>query len=308
MIQIKGFFSRQSAPFHVIIFIYFLLFGFVLAAICGFFINTISSSITGKIPDHPSDLPFYTMHLTQFAASLFLFALPAFGTAYCCSLNPAKFLHLEKVAKVKVLLLASLILFFALPAIDFTAYFNSKMTLPEFMAPIENWMRKNEDLTADVTEKLLSTQGILPFVTNILIIGVIAGITEELLFRGALLSLLRKKNKNPHMAIWVVAIVFSAIHFQFYGFVPRLILGAILGYLLYWSHSIWVPIFIHFLNNTIVLIGYKSGFYDSISDNSSLLNDSTGGTGEFLYKGVIAVIGLILLGFCARAIKKICAI
>jgi membrane protease YdiL (CAAX protease family) len=296
----KGIFAHRSANFQVAVFVYFLLFGLMLTAICGYVIMGISDLITGNTSGHTSDMPFYTMHFTQFTASLFLFALPAICTAYCCSLNPAKFLHAEKFANIKVLLLATLMLFLIFPAIDIVAYINSKMTLPDFMAPIEGWMREKEDLTANATERLLSEKGFFPFITNLLIIGVVAGITEELLFRGAVLSLIRQKIKNPHVAIWIVAILFSAIHFQFYGFIPRMILGAILGYLLYWNHSIWVPVFIHFLNNAIAVVCYNAGYN---TENSLFMTDAAG-TGVFLYMGVIAIVGLLLFGFCARKMKR----
>jgi len=87
------------------------------------------------------------------------------------------------------------------------------------------------------------------FIVNLIIIGLLPAIAEEFLFRGALQQLLYEGFKNIHVAIWVTAIIFSAIHVQFYGFVPRMILGAILGYLFYWSGNIWVPIIGHLFNN-----------------------------------------------------------
>lgn len=298
MTRFKGIFENRSTAVHAVVLIYFLLFGFLLSAICGAAIMSVSNAINGNI----ADMPFYTQHGVQFVASLFLFALPAFGTAYCCSRNPVAFLHAEKIANAKVLLLSAVMLLLISPTIDFTAYFNSKMQLPDFMASVENWMREREDLTANMTERLLSEKGFFPFFTNILIIGVMAGVTEEFFFRGVILSLIREKIKNPHVAIWIVAILFSIIHFQFYGFIPRILLGAFLGYLLYWCRTIWIPIFVHFLNNTIAVVGYKTGFSD-VSDNSTLITDAASRE-ELLYMGVIAIAGLLLFGFCAKKIKR----
>jgi len=300
MIRLKGIFENHSAANHTVLFIFFLLFGTLLSATCGAVIMYISGATTGNT----SDMPFYTLHLVQFFASLFLFAFPALCTAYCCSRHPAAFLHAEKFANAKVFLLATFMLLLIFPAIEITAYFNSKMQLPEFMASVENWMREQEDLTASVTERLLSEKGFFPFVTNLLIICVIAGITEEFFFRGAILSLIRKKIKNPHVAIWIVAVLFSAIHLQFYGFIPRLLLGAFLGYLLYWCRTIWVPVFIHFFHNSIAVIGYKTGLYQNVSsDNSPLLTDTVSRQ-ELLYMSAIAIAGLLLFALCIKKIKR----
>ena len=89
---------------------------------------------------------------------------------------------------------------------------------------------------------------------NILIIGVLAGFGEELFFRGTFMRLMTTGRVNPHVAIWTVAVVFSAMHLQFFGFVPRTLLGAYFGYLLYWSRSLWVPIIIHASNNIIYVV------------------------------------------------------
>ena len=91
-------------------------------------------------------------------------------------------------------------------------------------------------------------------IVNILIIGVGAGVAEEILFRGCFQRLLVTGGINHHVAIWCVAFIFSAIHFQFFGFVPRMLLGAYFGYLMYWSKSVWIPAIAHTLNNTMVVI------------------------------------------------------
>src|SRR5690606_9694418 len=84
---------------------------------------------------------------------------------------------------------------------------------------------------------------------NLLMIAIIPAIGEELLFRGGIQNIFYKWFKNPHIAIWAAAILFSAIHVQFYGFIPRMLLWALFGYLLVWGKSIWYPIIGHFINN-----------------------------------------------------------
>jgi membrane protease YdiL (CAAX protease family) len=86
------------------------------------------------------------------------------------------------------------------------------------------------------------------------VVAVLAGVSEELLFRGVLQNIILKTTKNPHLAIWFTAFTFSFIHFQFYGFVPRMLLGALFGYLYFWTKSLWIPMFAHIVNNGFTLI------------------------------------------------------
>ncbi|MDR2916623.1 MAG: CPBP family intramembrane metalloprotease [Tannerella sp.] len=294
----KGLFSNRSALFQAGVLLYFLLMGLVFSSITGYAMMRISGSI-------PENIPFYIMQATQFMSNIFVFVLPAAGTAYFCCRNPAKFLCMRKITDVRVLILAAAMIFLISPAVDATIYLNSQMHLPEFMAPVENWMRETEDHATQITEKVLSEDGIFPFIINIIVIGVMAGLTEEFLFRGALLSIIRIKIKNPHIAIWIVAILFSAIHFQFYGFIPRMLSGAVLGYLLYWSNNIWVPAFAHFLNNTVAVVGHKTGIFQNESGSSTLITNDIK-TEDLLITGAIAIVGLILSALCAKIMRKIC--
>jgi membrane protease YdiL (CAAX protease family) len=287
----KGIFSNRSYFFQTGFFVYLLLMGYFMSSSCGFAIINIAGTQTDL-----SCLPFYLQHTLQFFANLFIFALPATGTAYFCSKQPAQFLGLKKINDIRVVIISVLMLVFLFPAIDLTAYFNAKMQLPDFMAPIENRKRASEDFATELTERLLAEKGFFPLITNILVMGIMAGLTEELLFRGALLSLIRKKIKNPHLPIWTVAVIFSVLHFQFYGFIPRLLLGAFFGYLYYWSHSIWLPILAHFLNNTSAIVAYKAGFS---SANTSFITEETSAN-TFIAFCLIAVVGLALFYFCAK--------
>lgn len=301
----KGLFANRSVLFQSGILLYLIVMGVVLSSIFGYAIAMLSNFLSGNSPEKTSELSFYTLHATQFVSNIFVFILPSIGTAYFCSQKPAEFLHMQKITDIRVIILTTLMIFLISPAIDIATYLNSTMSLPEFMAPIENWMRETEDYAAGITEKILSEKGILPFVTNIFIIGIMAGVTEEFLFRGALLSIIRKKIKNPHIAIWIVAIIFSAIHFQFFGFIPRMLLGAILGYLLYWSNSIWIPVFAHFLNNAMAVVGYKIGLFENPSESSTLITTNIE-TSELIVTITVAITGVVLFALCAKTMKRIC--
>lgn len=99
------------------------------------------------------------------------------------------------------------------------------------------------------------------------VIAIIPGIGEELLFRGVLQNSLHRVTKNKHIAIWVAAFLFSAIHIQFYGLVPRMMLGAVFGYLYVWSGNLWYPMIAHATNNGLaVIIAYASQSSESEFD------------------------------------------
>lgn len=137
------------------------------------------------------------------------------------------------------------------------AYFiewNANFQFPEFMSGFEEWARDLEEQLAEATEKFTSFNSFGEFLFGFFVIAVLAGIGEEIFFRGVLQNSLHKLTKNPHAAIWISAFIFAAIHMQFYGLVPRMLLGAVFGYLYVWSGNIWYPIIAHMANNGIAVI------------------------------------------------------
>ena len=115
-------------------------------------------------------------------------------------------------------------------------------------------MRNLEEAAIDILKLVTSQRSSWDLISNLLVFAVLAGICEEFLFQGALQPLLMKWTKNPHLGILLTAFIFSALHFQFYGFIPRFMLGVYLGYLFYWSRSLWLPILAHVLHNALSLL------------------------------------------------------
>jgi membrane protease YdiL (CAAX protease family) len=130
-------------------------------------------------------------------------------------------------------------------------------------------MRITEEEAAKLTETFLKMPTIGSFLFNIFMIALLPAIGEEFMFRGLLQRLLKEWLGNIHLAIFISAFLFSALHMQFYGFFPRMLLGIMFGYLFYWSGSLWVPICAHFINNGSAVIfsylgqcGFLSGNYE----------------------------------------------
>jgi len=131
---------------------------------------------------------------------------------------------------------------------------NANLEFPEFLSGFEKWARQTEDMALQMTEYLTDFNGFGQFLLAFFVIAIIPAVGEELLFRGFLQNLFHEYAKNIHLAIWISAILFSTIHMQFFGFVPRMLLGALFGYLYYWSGSLTIPIVAHLTNNGFTLI------------------------------------------------------
>ncbi|WP_323755221.1 CPBP family intramembrane glutamic endopeptidase [Roseivirga sp.] len=136
----------------------------------------------------------------------------------------------------------------------FIIEWNENIQLPEFMAGFERLARQMEDSMKETTEMFTTFDSFGTFLLAFVVVAILPGIGEELLFRGLLQNSLHRWSKNAHIAIWVSAFIFSAIHMQFYGLSPRMVLGALFGYLYVWSGNLWYPIIAHITNNGFALI------------------------------------------------------
>ncbi|MDP4239315.1 MAG: CPBP family intramembrane metalloprotease [Bacteroidota bacterium] len=216
------------------------------------------------------------MKLSQLFLSIGTFILPPFVLAYLCSKKPSAYLYLND--KMKWSDAGTIILFMLLiiPVVNLLGDLNQQLVLPKSFSGLENWMKLTEDKATRLEEKMLQVHSWYALFFNIVLIAVLPAIGEELFFRGALIRIFREwRGFQP--AIWIVAFIFSAIHLQFYGFVPRLLLGAFFGYLLLWSGNLWLPILAHFINNVVAVIfyylrfnGYKLPDIDSIGFGNTL--------------------------------------
>lgn len=182
------------------------------------------------------------------AQQIGLFLFPAALLAITQGKNATIFYGFKK-PQGNLVLLVLLLMICSMPLLEWVGRLNQEMRLPPFLKDMELWMKSAEDRAAETTEALLKMNTIGAFLVNVLMIGILPAIAEELMFRGALQRTLTRIFINPHVAIWFSAFIFSAIHVQFYGFVPRLLLGATFGYLYFWSGSIWYAMFAHFINN-----------------------------------------------------------
>lgn len=193
-------------------------------------------------------------YIIQSANTIFIFG----GSAVLSSrLNYSGRLFLSDAgAKPKVglfTLLATAIAIAAMPAINLLAEWNGAIHFPDILSSVEESLRHLESEAQRTTAEFLEHDSVVRLVVNIMVIALLPAFFEEIFFRGTLQPALNR-SLSHHAAVWVTAFLFSAIHFQFFGFVPRLIMGAALGYMAYYSHSLWPAIIAHFANNAAVVI------------------------------------------------------
>jgi hypothetical protein len=146
-----------------------------------------------------------------------------------------------------------------IPAINFSAGINARLNLPESMDVVEDKMETLRDNYNYLTNLFLNTGSVADLLVNIIVMAILPAVGEELLFRGVFQRLLTEWTRNVRWGIVLAALLFSFFHFEFYGFLPRFLLGVFFGYLFAWTSSIWIPILAHFTNNFII-VGYSFYF------------------------------------------------
>ncbi len=168
----------------------------------------------------------------------------------------------------------------------FLVYFNNQLVMPEFLVETEAWMKKMELQMMELTKFLTDFQTIPELLIGILVIGILAGIGEEMFFRGVIQPKMHFYTGSAHLGIWLTAIIFSAIHIQFYGFLPRVFLGAVFGYLYMYSGSLVYPILAHIFNNSFTVIMVYLA-------NQGMIDFDLESTDEVSYP--VAICGLLVL-------------
>lgn len=197
----------------------------------------------------------HSLKLAQLLQSIGIFFVPPLVLAFIWSNKPAGWLKVNRAPSFGNALLVIVTMWSALPAINLIGEWNDGIELPEALAGMETAMRAMELKAKAMTERLLIMENPGALLLTLGLVAVIPALGEELFFRATIQQLLVSKT-GKHIAVWLTAIIFSFIHFQFYGFIPRMLLGAIMGYMMVWSGSLWYPVLAHFVNNATVVVFY----------------------------------------------------
>ena len=189
----------------------------------------------------------------QVVQSIGLFIVPPMILGLLFLGSVKAYLFLNRSTTFSSFLLVILLVISASPFINFLGELNSQMHFPEWLSGIERWMQDSEDKADKLTEVFLNVNSLGGLLFNLFMIAVLPAIGEELLFRGVIQRIFTNMTKSHHWGIWISAILFSALHMQFFGFIPRMLLGVLFGYLLVWSGTMWLPMIAHFVNNGVAV-------------------------------------------------------
>jgi len=275
---------RESKPsiqllFTALVILICGIFAMVLSLVLGWMIYGVSmTQMENMLQDLTNPENISVLKFFQTIQSIAIFIIPPFIVAWFLHDQPSVFLQYHKRPDFKSVILVIAIIYFANPFINWMTEINSNLSLPEWMNSVEIWMQNSEDQASKITEAFLSTTSITILFSNILMIGILPAVGEELLFRGVVQQLFKKKFGNAHAAIWISAAIFSALHMQFFGFLPRLVLGAMFGYMLEWSGTLWLPVIAHFVNNATAVIAYylmQKGLIGSGIDKTGTSSDGS---------------------------------
>lgn len=246
--------------------------------------------------DLSSSLSINIMKFVQFFNALGTFITPILIYGYIIDFD---FNFKTSVNRQSALIVIA-IMILVTPIVSFLLEWNTLINFPE-------WMLKYDMNSEDIVLAFLNMNTYWDLFFNIIVMAIIPAFGEELLFRGLLQKSLFKKIGEIHISIFITALLFSAIHLHLDGLLPRLFLGIILGYLFYWSQSLWIPIIAHFINNAMAII-FSYPFFKSFNTlqqfGFSSANQTTNTSFLSAFFSLSAVMILMFLFYKNSLIKK----
>ena len=266
--NLKGIYKEktegQKLFFFVLIIFISSIVGFLSSAIITTDTDILRSDLTN--PDN-----IFLIKLMQLITSVFIFIVPPLLLSYFEGGNLFNNLDLRKKIKRQNVLLIILIMLFSQILVAVSMQWNLEIinSLESFIPSVVESMKLMEENAKTITEAFLKMENTSGLLFNLFLIAFIPAIGEEMVFRGVLQKKLHSILQSHHLAIFVSSFIFSAIHMQFFGFLPRFILGIILGYLFYYSKNLWMPIIAHFINNALAVLIMYSAFANKLNTDIS---------------------------------------
>lgn len=272
--------------------IFFTIVLLTLGLILFFAFATIITSLASGhwgIPGSLDNNYLNSLRIMQISQTIGMFIFPAVVMAFLSSKKPWRWLGFQPMIK-KEALLAIVIMIAFIPGINLIAELNG-------MIPVPQWMIDLEKSAEQTLKSLLITDSFSIFSINLLMVGILPAIGEELFFRSLLQKYFIQATKNPHWGVFITSFIFSAIHMQFLGFIPRLLMGMAFGYIYLWTGTILIPMLMHFVNNSMaVVLYYMVGLGQLPIDIEEIGSSSQG--------WVLGVISLVVGGYLLKIIHK----
>ena len=254
--RFKGIYKDKSSVSKVIILFFLLFISVILHTIIAVALTICladngMSLITNQ--DLTNQVSVNYLKLMQLFSGVGLFIFPTLFFAYLTDFD-FKFASISRQDVILILAIMMLIN----PFISLLLEWNMRISLPE-------WLLLFDKNSEEIIKAFLKMSTIWDLLYTLIVIAVVPAIGEELLFRGYMQKKISKWLKNPQIAIVITAFLFSAIHLEAEGIIPRFALGILLGYLYYWSGNLWIPILAHFVNNAqVVIFSYHLFKIDSV--------------------------------------------
>lgn len=245
--------NLTSFPTFLMVLIMSLLLGYMISGLLiiglgstlGFDLQSLLGSLNKDSSLHDRNL----IRGINLISHFFSFTFPSLLCMYIVYKKEwLKELQLTDVPSSKNISLGILLILVSFPFAMYTYSLNQMVPLPE-------WASSIEESTMEMIEGLLVMNGVGELLFSLFVMAVLPAVGEELLFRGVLQTKLSEWIKNEYASIWITAFIFSLFHFQFEGFLPRMLLGALLGYLFFWTRNLWIPIIAHFFFNGFQVAG-----------------------------------------------------
>lgn len=229
----------------------------------------------------------------QGISALGAFVLPALLFPLIQRMQPIAYYQMDRRIDFRLVAIAVVTLLFSQSAISLLSELNNQLVIPESWGPVGEWLSSSHQEVQQGYAQLLNFQSFGHMLLALLVMAVVPAVGEELIFRGAMQRVMGQWTGNGHAAVWLAAVLFSLFHFQVYLFLPRVVLGAVMGYLLLWSGNMWYPILAHFANNAwVVLAAY---FFMPDGGAEELLAPDAGMPWPALTGGTLAFVAFLLL-------------
>ncbi len=206
------------------------------------------------------------LKVTQIISSIGIMIVPSFIFISLIKQKPSSYLYLSQPFSLRQFLLTNVVYFASVPFVTGLTILNQNIHLPERWHALESYILESEQKIELLTYQMLDLSAPYSWITNFLVIALVAGLSEEIMFRGTLQRVLTSSMKRTWLAILITNIIFSFIHFQFFGFIPRLALGIILSLIVLRTNNLWLAIYAHTLNNTMALVEIHFNMKDSFLD------------------------------------------
>jgi membrane protease YdiL (CAAX protease family) len=238
------------------------------------------SSYISSLMENPTSLRI----ILVFGSSL-SFIVATWLTLLFVKANPFVYTSLSEKSDTQYFLGAILLLLVCLPIISSFLEINEWIGNHIFSGEIKNWFLSKEAENERLFGVMLETKGGMNLMINLFVMALLPALSEEIFFRGFLLKVFYGLTKNIHVGILITSLIFAAIHLQFFKFMPMVLISIILGYLVYWSRSLWPAILLHGINNSLVVLAY----YYSENSTLEILDDS--------YRFPIWIVAIGAVGF-----------